>query len=261
MPFTLAHAAAGLPFRRCNLVWSAFFIGTFAPDIEYFVRLSDSNRDGHHFPGVITFTLPAAFVALWIFHSLVKPALVELAPEGLQRRLVPYMGAFRFGGPSRFSAILGSVLLGVSTHVIWDWFTHAHTWVYERWAWLGETLDVPLVGPWSHSKVLQYASTLTGLVALAIWFAIWYRKAKPVAGTRKPALNSASRVAIALGMLALPWSAAIALGLLQGHLPREFLHQRVIGRYLVILPISLLSIEVVLYGVLFSQLQKSEPHF
>src|SRR5271167_3577865 len=254
MPFTLAHAAAGLPFRRWNLVWSAFFIGTFAPDLEYFVRLSDSNRDGHHFPGVITFTLPAAFVALWIFHRFVKRALVELGPEGLRRRLVPYMGEFRFGGRSRFSAILGSVLLGVSTHVTWDWFTHAHTWVYERWAWLHETVDVPLVGPWSHSKVLQHASTLTGLVALAIWFVIWYRTAKPAPETYKPALNSASRVAIALGMVALPCFAAIALALLRGHLPGEFLHQRVLGRYFVILPISLLSVEVILYGLLFSQL-------
>ena len=174
---------------------------------------------------------------------------------------MPYLGAFRFGGLRRFNAILASVLLGIATHVIWDWFTHTHTWVYEHWAWLRETVDMPFVGPWSHSKILQHASTLAGVIALAIWFVIWYREAKPAAGTSKPALNSASRVAIAIGMLGLPWFAAIALALLRGHLPGEFLHRWVLGRYLVILPISLLSIEVILYGVLYSQVQKSGPSF
>ena len=260
MPFTLAHAAAGLPFRRRKLIWSAFFVGTFAPDLEYFVRLSDSNRVGHHFPGVITLTVPASLVVLWIFHNLVKRALAELAPEGLRRRLVPYLGEFRFGGVRRFGAVLGSVLLGVATHLIWDWFTHSHTWAYEHWAWLRQTTDLPHFGPWSHSKILQHASTLAGLAALAIWFVVWYQNAKPAAGVHKPALDSASRVGIAIGMFALPWLAAITLALLRGHVPAEFLHQWVLGQYLVILPISLLSIEMILYGVLFSQLQKSGSH-
>jgi hypothetical protein len=37
VPFTLAHGAAALPFRRFHLVFSALLVGTFAPDFEYLV--------------------------------------------------------------------------------------------------------------------------------------------------------------------------------------------------------------------------------
>ena len=53
MPFTLSHAAASLPFRRLKPVWPALVIGTFAPDLQYFILISDEDRSGHHFPDVL----------------------------------------------------------------------------------------------------------------------------------------------------------------------------------------------------------------
>jgi|HubBroStandDraft_1064217.scaffolds.fasta_scaffold451974_2 hypothetical protein len=58
MPFTLAHAAAALPFRRLHLVWSGLVIGTFAPDLEYFVRFSPNDGYGHTLVGALVLSLP-----------------------------------------------------------------------------------------------------------------------------------------------------------------------------------------------------------
>ena len=52
MPFTLSHVAAVLPFRKLNLVWSAFVVGTMAPDFPYIVGNTDNRGLGHEFPGV-----------------------------------------------------------------------------------------------------------------------------------------------------------------------------------------------------------------
>ena len=46
MPFTPAHVAAALPFRRTRLIWSALIVGTIAPDLEYYVRLNADGRSG-----------------------------------------------------------------------------------------------------------------------------------------------------------------------------------------------------------------------
>ncbi|HZD33054.1 MAG TPA: DUF4184 family protein, partial [Candidatus Angelobacter sp.] len=87
MPFTLSHAAASLPFRRFKPVWPALVIGTFAPDLEYFVRVSDEDRSGHHFPFVLLFTLPFALLVLWVFEWVVKRPAIGLLPSQLQHRL------------------------------------------------------------------------------------------------------------------------------------------------------------------------------
>ena len=51
MPFTVSHVAAALPLRRLNLVWSAFVVGSMAPDFPYIVGTTDYRSLGHQFPG------------------------------------------------------------------------------------------------------------------------------------------------------------------------------------------------------------------
>ena len=126
MPFTLAHAAAALPLRRTGLVWSALVIGTFAPDLEYFIILSPENRYGHTLTGAILLSLPLALTTLWLFHRFVKAPLIELLPERLRGRLDNNRSEFHFLGPARFLWIVVSILLGIATHVLWD-FSHTQT--------------------------------------------------------------------------------------------------------------------------------------
>src|ERR1700722_8650732 len=119
MPFTPAHIAAVLPFRRSQLIWSALVVGAIAPDLEYFLRMSPQGRYGHTLAGLFLFTLPMGLVVLWLFHTYVKPPFIALMPERLQRRLARRAGQFRFGGASRVALVGASMLVGVGMHLIW----------------------------------------------------------------------------------------------------------------------------------------------
>ncbi len=209
MPFTVSHAAAVLPFRRLNLVWSAFIVGSMAPDFPY-VMGTTHNRDlGHHFPGLIFFTIPASFVALWLFHNVIKRPVIGLMPAGVQARLEPQAGNFRFGGAARFRLITVSLLLGITSHIVWDSFTHSFTWAWREFYWLHHRIPIPLLGNIPGYSVAQYGSTFVGMAALIIWVGLWYRRTAPAS---KPAQNAPthSRFALAVTMFVIAGSAGFA---------------------------------------------------
>ena len=141
MPFTVAHAAAVLPFRRLKPVWSAILVGSMAPDFPYIVGSLKYRSLGHDFPGVLLFTLPASFVVLWFFHIAIKKPMAGLLPVGMQQRLSGQLGEFKFGGVRRTLAITLSIVLGIATHLVWDSFTHAYTWPWRHLVWLRSWLS------------------------------------------------------------------------------------------------------------------------
>jgi hypothetical protein len=181
VPFTLAHAAAALPSRRLHLIPSAVVMGTFAPDFEYFLHLAPDSGFGHTLQGIAELSFPLAMLMLWIFHSFVKVPLVGLLPNGIQRRLTPYLTRFSFRGRGRLLLIAASVLLGMATHVVWDSFTHPNTWLYYHFLILRQTLPAPFVGSIAFYKLLQHASTIVGLAILAFWTWKWYATTVPCA--------------------------------------------------------------------------------
>jgi len=257
MPFTLAHAAAALPLRRSKLVWSALVIGTFAPDLQYFLGLAGGHRESHSFPHLIAVATPLALLVLWIFHRWLKRPLIELAPEGLRLRLLPYAGRFEFGGIRRFAAVLGSMWVGIATHLLWDSFTHPYTWIYWHCPWLRETGMFPVFDRWRpmpHVHMLQYASSILGCLALGIAIVMWYRSASPAKAVRSSIFTPAVRFAILALMLALPWIAALVMADRRGHDAEDFLHVKTFADYLILLPGLLLSIELLTYGLLTTRL-------
>ena len=181
MPFTPAHVAAVLPFRRSRLIWSALVVGAMAPDFEYFLRMSPQDRYGHTLTGLFLFTLPLALLTLWLFHAYVKAPFIEVMPSGLERRLAPGASKFRFGGAAQFALIIASLLVGIGTHLIWDSLTHGNTWPTLHWDALGRRVQVPGIGFVPLYKLLQQVSTVVGLAILAVWLVAWYRAGKDVA--------------------------------------------------------------------------------
>jgi hypothetical protein len=223
MPLTVAHAAAALPFRKFNLVWSAFLVGSMAPDFPYVIGSTRYRDLGHYFPGVALFTLPASFAVLWFYHWAIKRPVTELLPIGMQQRLRDQLGEFSFDGAGRMWAITVSIILGIATHLVWDSFTHAHTWPWLHFAWLRYAIKVPLVGWMSTFMFLQYVSTFVGFFALGVWILMWYRETAPVPIASLPPLKS--RVSLAVTIFAI----AIAAGLLRawlliGAMPRTINH-------------------------------------
>lgn len=250
MPFTLAHSAAALPFRRLRLVPSALIIGTLAPDFEYLIKLDAHGRIAHTFPGVLVLTLPLALAVLWIFHRFVKLPLVRLLPDGVQGRLAKHLGEFSFLGLSRFLYIVASILVGIATHLLWDSFTHRGTWLYVRWPLLRQTFHLPFEGNIPLYKALQHGSSVLGVGVVLIWLVLWYRRngatvpargAVPITkriailaglivvacvgvivrrsfGVERPIVNFASRnfiVEACITVLALVWWQLVAYGVIQ----------------------------------------------
>ncbi len=203
MPFTVSHAAAVLPLRKLNLISSAFIVGSMAPDFPYIIGNTGYRDLGHRFPGLLVFTLPASLLALWLFHTIIKGPVIELLPTGMQERIHHQNGEFKFLPAARFLAILGSISLGILSHVLWDSFTHAYTWPWQRFEWLRSFVNLPLV----HHRLqvfraLQYGSTIVGMLALAIWVALWYWRS--ASGVRAPLKSPPpSRFGLAVAMFAL----------------------------------------------------------
>jgi hypothetical protein len=180
MPFTLSHAAAALPFRRARLETSALVTGCFAPDFPYFLFFIHHGFFGHTLPGIFIFDLPVSLIALWLFHSYIKQPLSMLLPKGFRARLRSRENGFSFWPPPRLALIAISILIGSGTHILWDSFTHTFYWPYRHWSFLREMVHVPIAGDMGMYKVLQYVSTVFGIVVLAVWVWFWYRATRPV---------------------------------------------------------------------------------
>jgi hypothetical protein len=213
VPFTPAHAAAALPFRRLHLVPSALVIGTLAPDFEYFLRLSPGGRFGHTLPGALLFSLPLALLVLWLFHKFVKLPTVMLLPESIQRRLAPLLHPFRFLGVGRFLWIVVSVLLGIATHLLWDSFTHSTAWLYRHWSALRQPHRMPIIGQIPLYKILQHGSTIAGLGILFIWIFFWYRTTPASTQALGTQISGLRKIAVISVMTAVALLAAVLRGL------------------------------------------------
>ncbi len=94
-------------------------------------------------PGLLLFTLPASFAALWLFHNVIKRPVVGLFPATVQAKLRNEMGPFRFGGAGRWLAIFFTIVLGIATHLIWDGLTHSHSWFWYHVPCLRGRVHIP----------------------------------------------------------------------------------------------------------------------
>jgi len=180
MPFTLSHAPAAWPFRKTRLEMPALLIGCFAPDLPYFMFIRPYGLIGHTLLGAFIFDLPVSLVVLWLFYAYVEQPLSMLLPKGIRRRLNPVTSNFSFWPPARLALIVVSILIGTATHILWDSFTHTFYWPYRHWSFLSDVVLVPVAGNMQMDKVLQYGSSLFGLVFVAVWIWSWYRATKPV---------------------------------------------------------------------------------
>ena len=228
-------------------------VGTLAPDFEYFLRLAPDHGFGHTLVGTFVLTLPLALLVLWLFHAFVKLPLAGLLPDTIQRRLTNHLDEFRFGGAARFALIVGSILLGIATHLAWDSFTHSNTWLYHHWPILREAIHVPIVGVIPLYRVLQHGSTIIGIGVLSAWLAVWYRTTDPsgyalsntVSPTRKIAIGA---IVMTIAIVGAIIRAVAEMGILLSH-PSE---ERFVG-VLVVTGIALVWWELVAYGIFSSR--------
>src|SRR5450432_50674 len=246
VPFTPAHAAAAIPFRRSRLVPSALVIGTFAPDFEYLLRLAPRGRFGHTPLGALVLTLPVALLVLWTFHSFVEQPAAMLLPEALRRRLPNASDKFRFGGPARFLLIIASILVGIATHLLWDSFTHPNTWPYRHWTILRHPFTLPIAGEMPLYKILQHGSTVVGMGIVAVWVVIWFRTSPPSTLLTK-SLSSRRKAAVITLMTTIALIGATLRGL-AGTSPGNFSFKHFAARA-VVTALALTWWQLLAYGI------------
>jgi hypothetical protein len=259
VPFTLAHGAAALPFRRSRLVISGVLIGTFAPDFEYFIRRGAHGDFLHTWAGVFLLTLPLALAVLWLFHAFIKRPVARLLPNAVQRRLANVLDEFHFGGAARFALIAVSVLLGIATHVAWDAFTHMNTWPYYHWAILRQTIRLPIMGLYPVYRVVQYASTIFGLGVLALWLAWWYLTTEPSPQAPVDTVSLRRKIAIWAVVISLAFAGATLQAVAAGALSLHHLPLKWLVIQFVVTVLALLWWELLAYGVFATVAHRSAP--
>jgi len=177
MPFTVSHAAAVLPFKRTRLPWSALVLGSFGPDFEYFLRMHFNDRKWHYFPWILTYALPFTLVAYFLFHLFIKKPVIDLLPDGFQRRFHPEHDPYPHSARD-WVLLIVALCVGLATHRIWDDFTHDYTWPWRHIAFLRSVFR--LHGRWEEGfAFLQSVSTLVGLLILFIALVVWYHRTPP----------------------------------------------------------------------------------
>lgn len=171
MPFTLAHPAAVLPLRRRfkQLTTVPLIVGSVSPDLPYFVpaRFGRFMWDTHTFMGVFWLDLPMGMMVLLFGFMFRRPLTALLTPRA---RTLCLQSVQHFSDqPLHWVWAPFAIIVGAWTHLLWDSFTHDNGWIVKRVS----ALSAPItLGGYTGSlcHVLQYASSIAGLLILWIWF-------------------------------------------------------------------------------------------
>lgn len=168
MPFTISHAAAVLPLQRITrsrIPLAALMIGSMTPDFAYFLPVAITRTSTHDFDGLFLFCLPVGLAVWALFVRLLERPTIELLPTPWRERIPR---SPRITIRKLAVAALG-ILIGAVTHIAWDSFTHGGTPVSNLFPVLNVVLlefrgrSIPI------SQMLQYLSSVAGLLALAYW--------------------------------------------------------------------------------------------
>jgi hypothetical protein len=170
VPFTLAHPAAILPLRGSRYLRSVpLIIGALVPDLPYYVPAGFGHflPDTHNFPASLTICLALGYAVLAAVFVLRQPltALLSGRARGLcLAALAPFTT-----GPREWLLAPLAIILGVWTHLLWDSFTHMDGWMVHRVSALSAPVSI---GSYNGTvcHLLQYISSVFGLVVMAVWY-------------------------------------------------------------------------------------------
>jgi membrane-bound metal-dependent hydrolase YbcI (DUF457 family) len=207
MPFTLTHVAAILPVAAAApraFPFSALVIGSMIPDLPLFMTLPVSYATTHSIAGLFVACLPMGLAAFLTFQGVLKRPLFALMPDGIRSRCATF-ATFRVDPRFKFLARASlAIVIGATTHVFWDSFTHRGRWGTRLVPWLNdEALAI-----WGHGvpgyKALQYGSTLVVLPCMAALLVRWLARQPPAPLDGLPTLPKLARVAVWLTMFMIP---------------------------------------------------------
>lgn len=156
MPFTLSHVAAVLPLRRrCSAdAFAALAIGSVMPDLHYFLPVLRKQwpLPSHHLISLPLFCLPVG----WLLWRWWRP--LWAAASMVEGRPQPMPALWR---------VMLALTIGALTHLAWDGCTHANYGLGVYLPALGQPLFRIGHATISSANLLQYISSVAGLLLLA----------------------------------------------------------------------------------------------
>lgn len=172
MGFTISHMAAVLPLygRRKYLPFDALLIGSMLPDLPYFFMEQDFKLS-HQWIGIFYFCLPWGLCCLLSWRYLCAPAMYVLV--GIQTPSSSELGPYRrqcIQGLLQLLSAALALILGASTHLIWDGITHHDGWISSQVMFLQRDVVLPIMGAMPLTRFLQYLSSALGLLYLMYFF-------------------------------------------------------------------------------------------
>jgi hypothetical protein len=181
MPFTVSHIAAVLPayrpLARAHL-FTAAVIGSMVPDFGLLLPDTPARVETHSFEALFTFCLPVGLALYVVTLVLIKPAVLQIVPDGAYVRLsAADATAPRVSLRGALLAIL-TLLAGAATHLLWDTFTHENA----RGVRMFPVLDEfgPEINGYSIHlyRWLQYGSSIFGIIVVTAALMLWLRHAR-----------------------------------------------------------------------------------
>lgn len=186
MPFTFSHPSLVLPLTFLPGRWyslTGMVIGSMTPDFEYFIRMRVQSNYSHSIAGLFWFDLPMGVALAFIFHNFARNSLILNLPKPLKARLIQFNSfdwntAFRKNWP----VVILSILIGASSHILWDGFTHENGYFVQHLSGLSELVTIAgfSIPVW---KLSQHLSSIFG--AIVIITAVYRLKSKPVVSKLK----------------------------------------------------------------------------
>lgn len=166
MPFTFAHPAIVMPINKVfgtRLSLSGLVIGSMVPDFEKFILVTDVKHYSHTWHGMFWLDIPLGFAIAFLFHIVVRDTFIDNLPAFFRGRLIGYkkLDWYQFC-KERFWNVLLAMFIGILSHMVWDDFTHADGHAVRL---------IPLLqgyGPYAGYKVLQFTTSILGLLAVLI---------------------------------------------------------------------------------------------
>lgn len=165
MPLTFAHPALILLFGflpKRWFSWTGLVIGTLTPDFEYFLRMKIQSEYSHTLYGLFYFDLPIGILLAFLYHTFVKIPLTNNLPRVLGSRLIVFNSFdWIIFFQEKYLIICISILIGATSHIFWDSFTHHDAFFVNQIPILKTRIEI-FVFRIPIFKFLQHGSTLSG---------------------------------------------------------------------------------------------------
>ena len=188
MPWTFAHPAAVLPLRRVGrieLPLSGLVSGSVVPDVGYYFGPYNMAAFAHTLAGLPLFCLPVGL--LFVFFLVRLRSLLVIPLPQPHRTALASLPSPDLRSVTGILLMAVSVLIGATTHIVWDSFTHISGASVHMLSLLQQEAVTILGRTFYGYNVIQHMSTLLGCTVLAVFYRRW------VIRTQKEQLRSADK--------------------------------------------------------------------